>query len=74
MLSWGEAARVPAAVLLTKADKLSRSAGIARCREIGAVLAADTPLLLFSATSRQGVQQARAQLVAWLGLESPAIA
>ncbi len=74
MLSWGEAARVPAAVLLTKTDKLSRSAGLARCREISTVLAADTPLLLFSATSRLGVAQARAQLVAWLGLESPAIA
>jgi len=73
MLSWGEAARVPAAVLLTKSDKLSRSAGLARRREISAMLAADTPLLLFSATSRQGVEEARAQLVAWLGLESPAI-
>jgi GTP-binding protein len=70
MLSWGEGARVPAAVLLTKADKLSRSAAIACRREIAATLPDDIPLLLFSATSRQGVEEARAQLAAWLGLAS----
>jgi GTP-binding protein len=73
MLSWGRAARVPAALLLTKADKLSRSASRARLREIGATLADDTPLLLFSATSRQGVEEARAQLKVWLGLAVPAL-
>lgn len=71
MLSWGEAARVPVTVLLTKADKLSRSAALARRRELSATLAADTPLLLFSATSRQGVEEARTQLVAWLGIAVP---
>ncbi|HSG64313.1 MAG TPA: ribosome biogenesis GTP-binding protein YihA/YsxC [Gammaproteobacteria bacterium] len=67
MLSLSAAAGVPAAVLLTKADKLSRSAAAARLRDIDAVLEEPVPVLLFSAPGRQGVEAARERLVGWLG-------
>lgn len=66
MLSWGAAARVPAAVLLTKTDKLGRGAASAQRREIAATLHGDVPVLLFSASSRQGVEEARERLRVWL--------
>ena len=69
MLSWADAAGVPAAVLLTKADKLSRSASLRRRDEVAATVSADLPLLLFSAPKRQGVDEARGQLHAWLALD-----
>ncbi len=67
MLSWSRAAGVPAAVLLTKADKLSRNAGRQRQRQVAASLSEDVPLILFSAPARQGLEEAREQLLAWLG-------
>lgn len=72
MLGWAAAARVPVVVLLTKADKLSRAAGLARQREIAAARGEDTGLVLFSATSRVGVAEARARLAAWLDGAAPA--
>jgi len=69
MLRWAQTAGVPAAVLLTKADKLSRSAANKALREIRAALAADVAVALFSAPKRDGVEVARAQLLAWLGLD-----
>lgn len=72
MLGLGAAAGVPAAVLLTKTDKLSRSAAAARLRELSADLAGDVPLLLFSAPARQGVEEAREQLAGWLDTAGPA--
>jgi len=66
MLSWSRAAEVPAAVLLTKADKLSRQAGRQRQRESAATVPEDVPLILFSAPARQGLDVAREQLLAWL--------
>ena len=68
MLSWATDAGVPAAVLLTKADKLSRSASFRRRDEIAATAPEGVPLLLFSAPRRLGVPAARAQLGAWLEL------
>ncbi len=68
MLSWADEAGVPAAALLTKADKLSRSAGLSRRAEIAASAPAGVPLVLFSAPRRLGVDEARAQLGAWLEL------
>ena len=67
MLAWAQDARVPAGVLLTKADKLSRSAGISRRQEISRSLSEDIPLILFSAPRRLGVDEAREQLLTWLG-------
>lgn len=70
MLTWAADAGVPATVLLTKADKLSRGARLARRHEIQIEAALDdTPMVLFSAPGRLGIEQARAQLVAWLELD-----
>ncbi len=68
MLNWAVEAGVPAAVLLTKADKLSRGAGLRRRDEIAGTAPEGLPLLLFSAPRRLGVEQARGQLSAWLEL------
>jgi GTP-binding protein len=70
MLGLGTAAGVPAAVLLTKTDKLSRSAAAARLRDISAGLTGNVPLLLFSAPRRQGVEEARERLLGWLDTAS----
>jgi GTP-binding protein len=67
MLDWSQEAQVPAAILLTKADKLSRSAGRQSQARISATLPATVPLILFSAPSKQGLIEAREQLLAWLG-------
>jgi GTP-binding protein len=67
MLAWSQEAQVPAAILLTKADKLSRGAGRQTQRKISATLPASVPLILFSAPARQGLTEAREQLLAWLG-------
>ncbi|MEE9570335.1 MAG: ribosome biogenesis GTP-binding protein YihA/YsxC, partial [Gammaproteobacteria bacterium] len=66
MLSWSLAAEVPVAVLLTKADKLSRQAGRQKQREIAATVPDDVPLILFSSPARQGLEAARGQLLVWL--------
>ncbi|HEY5624658.1 MAG TPA: ribosome biogenesis GTP-binding protein YihA/YsxC [Gammaproteobacteria bacterium] len=71
MLAWAEDAGVPAAILLTKADKLSRGAGMAQRREIAAGLTEDLPLILFSAPRRTGVEEAREQLLGWLREDRP---
>jgi len=68
MLSWSEEAEVPAAILLTKADKLSRSAGRDQRHRLAGTVAEDVPLILFSAPKRQGIDEARDQLLAWLDL------
>ncbi|MGI9259982.1 MAG: ribosome biogenesis GTP-binding protein YihA/YsxC [Gammaproteobacteria bacterium] len=67
MLTWAQDAGVPAGVLLTKADKLSRSGGISRRQEISRTVPDDIPLILFSAPRRLGVDEAREQLLTWLG-------
>ena len=59
---------VPSAVLLTKADKLSRSAALSRLHAIRQEIASDTGLILFSAPKKIGVQEARVQLQDWLDL------
>ena len=68
MLRWAADSGVPAAALLTKADKLSRGAGLRRRDEIAATAPEGVPLLLFSAPKRLGVEAAREQLAAWLEL------
>ena len=67
MLRWADEAQVPATVLLTKADKLSRGAGQALEREIAETL--ELPVLLFSAPKRQGLEDARSILAQWLDLD-----
>jgi len=53
-------------VLLTKADKLSRGAGLAQQQAVGKQLGADARLTRFSAIDRAGVEQARGWLEGWL--------
>jgi GTP-binding protein len=69
LLRWLEPRGVPIAVLLTKADKLSRGAGLQRQREIGDILGTAIRLTRFSALSRDGVDEARGWLDEWLGTE-----
>ncbi|HEX9877598.1 MAG TPA: ribosome biogenesis GTP-binding protein YihA/YsxC [Gammaproteobacteria bacterium] len=71
MLGWSREAGVPVAVLLTKADKLSRSAAVTRQRRIAAAVGPDLPLIMFSATKRLGVDEAGDVLLGWLGLDAP---
>jgi len=66
MLNWAQEAQVPVAVLLTKADKLSHSAGLNQRAEVAKSVPASVPLVLFSAPAKKGVEEARELLVRWL--------
>jgi len=54
--NWLDHYGIPAILVVTKIDKLSKSAGVLRCQKIGASLqvAPEVPLLLFSAKTGQG--------------------
>jgi len=70
MLECCVARELPAHILLTKADKLSRGAAQSVLQQVRKILRADCPqttIQLFSATARQGVEEAHAQLDQWLG-------
>lgn len=69
LLRWLEPRNLPIAVLLTKADKLSRGAGLARQHEIAGLLGPAVRLTRFSALTREGVDEARGWLDEWLGTE-----
>jgi GTP-binding protein len=67
LLRWLEARReLPLAILLTKADKLSRSAATAEERRIASALGAAVRTTRFSALTQEGVAGARAWLDEWL--------
>ena len=67
LLRWLQSRReLPVAVLLTKADKLSRTAGAAQERALGAALGPDVRLARFSAVTGDGVDAAKAWIEAWL--------
>jgi GTP-binding protein EngB required for normal cell division len=55
------------AVLLTKADKLSRGAGLAVERQVAAALGPTPRVTRFSAPTHDGVEAARGWLDSWLG-------
>ncbi len=59
---------VPTALLLTKADKLSRGAGAAKLRQIEREAPEDIIFTLFSAVNRTGVDEVRERLAGWLGV------
>lgn len=71
LIEWTLAARVPLVVLLNKADKLGRQAGLAAQRAAGKAVVARGgsagAVRLFSAADKVGVPELRAQLDAWLG-------
>jgi GTP-binding protein len=63
LLRWLEPRTLPVAVLLTKADKLSRSAGLAQERRVAAELGPAVTVMRFSAPQGDGVREA----LDWLG-------
>jgi GTP-binding protein len=67
LLRWLEPRGVPVAVLLTKADKLSRGAGLQQERAVAGELGPRVKLARFSALTGEGVEQARGWIDAWLG-------
>lgn len=66
LLRWLEPRELPVAVLLTKADKLSRSAGLAQERALQKTVGPTVKLTRFSALTGDGVHQAQAWIEAWL--------
>lgn len=70
MLDWARNSDVPAAVLLTKADKLSRGASRSRHLEVSGILPDSVQALAFSAPKRLGVVEARQHLTGWLWNDS----
>jgi GTP-binding protein len=74
MLGYAVRRGLPAYALLTKADKLSRgaasSAVLAVRRELAAFAADTVGVQAFSAESKQGVDEARAVVSGWLGLQA----
>jgi len=69
LLRWLEPRDLPVAVLLTKADKLSRSAGLAQERVLQETVGAAVKLTRFSALTGDGVPQAQAWIEAWLSVQ-----
>jgi len=66
MLNWVEPLGVPVALLLTKADKLSRGAGLAQQQAVARQVASNVRQVRFSAIGREGVAEAKVWLEAWL--------
>jgi GTP-binding protein len=66
LLAWLKPRALPLMVLLTKADKLSRGAGLAQQLAVGKKLGARARLTRFSSIDRAGVEQARGWLEDWL--------
>jgi GTP-binding protein len=68
LINWFMPAGKPIHVLLTKADKLTRQQATTQLREVTKALrnAPSSSAQLFSAPSRQGVEEAEAILKAWL--------
>ncbi len=73
MLAYATARGLPAHVLLTKADKLGRGEQTRTLQLVRKTLAQDAGMeasvQLFSAESRQGVDEARSVIAGWLGLD-----
>ena len=67
MLDWAKETHIPAVVLLTKADKMSRAG--ARALETEAAQNLGVPVVLFSTRKHQGVEEARDWIWKWLGLD-----
>ena len=66
LLRWLEPRGLPVAVLLTKADKLSRAAAIAQERALARQLGPGVKVVRFSALTGDGVNEAQGFIEAWL--------
>jgi len=75
MLSYAAHRSLPAHVLLTKADKLSRNQQAQTRLSVGKALSArfgdSVSVQAYSAQARLGVEEARAVVAGWLGIERP---
>src|SRR5688572_3829614 len=69
MISFCAARVLPCHVLLTKADKLSRSQGATTLRQVRAALPEGSSAQLFSAHAKTGIDEARAVVLRWLDHE-----
>ncbi len=73
LLAWAQLHERPVHVLLSKADQLRRSEGRQLLAAVQVQLAGRAAVQLFSARDRTGIEEARAQLAAWLaGAGQPA--
>jgi GTP-binding protein len=75
MLDWCSAQKMPVHILLTKADKLKRSAASSALHKTRNELKDDYPqttVQLFSAVDKQGLEEALQQLKQWMGLDGVA--
>jgi GTP-binding protein len=69
LLRWIEPRELAVMILLTKADKLSRGAGLTQQQQVAEAVGPRVLLTRFSAIGRDGVEEARAWLENWLGGE-----
>ncbi len=70
MLDYGRARGLACHCLLTKADKLPRGQAARALQDVRKAVGEGVGVQLFSATSHQGVEEARAVLAGWLELGS----
>jgi GTP-binding protein len=71
VLAWCRDADMPVHILLSKADKLSRGAALAAQAQVAQFLSpfpGTATVQVFSALKKQGVDEARAVVAAWLGM------
>ena len=66
MLEWAEARQIPAHLILTKCDKLSRDEGLRTLKQVRADAPSYATAQLFSSVSKAGADEARAWLDARL--------
>lgn len=68
IISWAQTAKLPVHLLLSKADKLSRGAGLATLRQVKKAYAEHSLVSgqVFSAVSGEGILAVRKQLSHWL--------
>jgi GTP-binding protein len=71
MLGWAADLGLPVMILLTKADKLSRGAGLTELKAFRQNLGSGVTAELFSAQDGTGVEAARSQIRDWIGAELP---
>lgn len=63
ILDWCAAVQCPVHILLTKADKLTRNAAAQVLRQVRAAVAGGTSVQLFSAVTRQGVDDLQSRML-----------
>ncbi|HEX5418458.1 MAG TPA: ribosome biogenesis GTP-binding protein YihA/YsxC [Gammaproteobacteria bacterium] len=65
MIDWAAALDLPVSLLLTKADKLSRNAAAKQRRGVAGAAGPVESLIVFSALTGEGIEEARTQLDRW---------